>query len=210
MLVYMYIHIHRWTNTILSQNIFFSALLAQKVILAKKMGTTATAGGVSCYVQCNIPTWTVRKDMRTHEKVAMDNPLYVESFFRHEPFYKAWTLSHDMLVPTNWMTFCTHKKVTRGNPFYVEKFILCRKISLCRKCFMQKISFTQKIFFVQKNSFYAEKFLYAENFLCRKFSLCREISLCRKVPFMQKRFPLCRKIPFMQKNFFWAWTFYKS
>ena len=93
MLVYMYIHIHRWTNTILSQNIFFfSSLLTQKVILAKKMGTTATAGGVSYYVQCNITTWTVRKDMCTHEKVAMDNHLYVESFFRHEPFYKAMSI----------------------------------------------------------------------------------------------------------------------
>ena len=30
---------------------FPPSLLAQKVILAKKMGTTATAGGVSCYVQ---------------------------------------------------------------------------------------------------------------------------------------------------------------
>ena len=135
-----------------------------------------------------------------------------------------------MLVPTNWMTFCTHKKVTRGNPFYAEKFILCRKISLCRKCFMQKISFMQKNFFVQKNSFYAEKFLYAENFLCRKFSLCREISLCRKVHFMQKnslyaeKFPLCRKISFEHEpftnhkffysfyveNFFWVWTIYKT
>ena len=35
---------------------FPPSLLAQKVILAKKMGTTATAKGVSCYVQCNIPT----------------------------------------------------------------------------------------------------------------------------------------------------------
>ena len=27
-----------------------------------------------------------------HEKVAMDNPLYAESFFRHEPFYKAMSI----------------------------------------------------------------------------------------------------------------------
>ena len=31
-------------------------LLAQKIILAKERGTTAMAGGVPCYVQCNIPT----------------------------------------------------------------------------------------------------------------------------------------------------------
>ena len=92
MLVYIYIHIHRWISTILSPNIFSPSLLAQKVILAKKMGTTATARDVPCYVQCNIPTCTVRKDMCTHKKVAMDNPLYAESFFRHEPFYKAMSI----------------------------------------------------------------------------------------------------------------------
>ena len=132
MLVYMYIHIHRWTNTILSQNIFFPALLAQKVILAKKMGTTATVGGVSCYVQCNIPTWTVRKDMCTHEKVAMDNPLYVESFFRHEPFYKAMSivdLSFHMrcwCLPIEWPL--AHIKSNIGQPFYAEKSLFMQKI----------------------------------------------------------------------------------
>ena len=35
---------------------FFPSLLAQKVILAKKMGTTVMAGGVPYCVQCNIPT----------------------------------------------------------------------------------------------------------------------------------------------------------
>ena len=44
-------------NTILSQNIPPPPfLLAQKIILAKERGTTAMAGGVPCYVQCNIPT----------------------------------------------------------------------------------------------------------------------------------------------------------
>ena len=69
---------------------FFPSLLGSKNHFCK--GTTTTAGSVPCYVQCNIPTQTVRKDMCTHEKVAIDNPLYAESFFRHEPFYKAMSI----------------------------------------------------------------------------------------------------------------------
>ena len=116
MLVYRYIHIHRWINTIVSPNIFFPSLLAQIVILAKKMGTTATAGDVSCYVQCNIPTWTVRKDMCIHEKVAIDNLcrklFYAEKFLLGiNPFTKQcpWltSLSFTCNIGTcNWMTFC--------------------------------------------------------------------------------------------------------
>ena len=132
MLVYMYVHIHKWINTILSQNIFFPSLLAQKIILAKKKkGITATAEGVPCYVQCNIPTWTVRKVMCTHEKVAIDNPFYAEIFFRPEPFSKQcpWLTSFPFACDIgayNWMTFCTHKKVTMGSPFMQKNFFYAK------------------------------------------------------------------------------------
>ena len=59
---YTYVSIHVYTYTQMNEHyfitklFFFPSLLAQKVILAKKMGTTATVGGVSYYVQCNIPT----------------------------------------------------------------------------------------------------------------------------------------------------------
>ena len=58
---YTYVSINVYTYTSMNEHYFITkhfppSLLAQKVILAKKMGTTATAKGVSCYVQCNIPT----------------------------------------------------------------------------------------------------------------------------------------------------------
>ena len=58
---YMYVSIHVYTYTQMNKHYFitkhfFPSLLAQKVILAKKMGTTVMAGGVPYCVQCNIPT----------------------------------------------------------------------------------------------------------------------------------------------------------
>ena len=59
---YTYVRIHVYTSTQINKHYFITKnspppfFFAQKVILAKKMGTTATAGDVSCYVQCNIPT----------------------------------------------------------------------------------------------------------------------------------------------------------
>ena len=57
---YTYVSIYVYTYTQMNEHYFitkhfFPSLLAKKVILAKKMGITAMAGGVSCHVQCNIP-----------------------------------------------------------------------------------------------------------------------------------------------------------
>ena len=70
----------------IAKHFSFPSLLAQKVFLAKKIGTIATAGGVSCYVQCNIPTWTVRKDMCTHEKWQWTTPFMQKVSLGMNPF----------------------------------------------------------------------------------------------------------------------------
>ena len=199
MLVYMYIHIHRWMNTILSQNIppppppFWLKIS----FLQNKGGTIATAGGVPCYVQCNIPTWTVRKDLCTHEKMAMDNPFYAENF---------------LSAPFMQKIFCYAAKFSFMQKIfcYAEKFLLCRKIFFYAKNFLlcRKFSFMQK----NKNFCYTEKFL-----LCRKFffyakknSVMQKNSIMQKISVMQKNFLLCslisvmHKNPFYAKNFFWA------
>ena len=180
MLVYRYIDIHRWINTIVSPNIFFPSLLAQIVILAKKMGTTATAGDVSCYVQCNIPTWTVRKDMCTHEKVAIDN--LCRKLFYAEKFLLCRKISFIQKI------HLCRKSLYVENSF-MQKILLCRKLFLCRKFFYAENSLMQKISFMQKNSFYAEKFLLGINPFTKQcpwltcFSFACDIGTCNWMTF---------------------------
>ena len=149
MLVYRYIHIHRWINTILSPNIFFPSLLAQKSFLQRKWALQLRLEMFPAMYNAISPHEQWEKTCAHMKK--WQSTTYVENYFMQK------------------ILLCRKIPFMQKNFFYAENSSM-QKITLCRKFFyaenssMQKIIFMQKILLCRK-LFYAENFFYAEKFL---------------------------------------------
>ena len=128
MLVYMYIHIHRWMNTILSQNIPPPpSFWLKKSFSPKKEALQLWLEVSPAMYNAISPHEQWEKTCAHMKKWQWTTPFMHKFFFGHEHFSKQcpWLTSFPFACDIgtyNWMTFCTHKKVTLDNPLYAEIF----------------------------------------------------------------------------------------
>ena len=148
---YTYVSINVYTYTSMNEHYFitkhfFHLPFGSKSHSCKENGHYSYSW--RCFLLCTIKYPHMNSEKRHVHTWKSSNgqpPLY-------RKFLWAWTLlqdnvhswlvllSHEMLVPTNWMTSCTHKRVTLGSPFMQKNPSLCWKFSFGDEPFSKQCS----------------------------------------------------------------------